>query len=289
MRPTRCALRILNSVQVCAAPSHTAWKGSGAGAPKHQPPPTHTRPEQGPGGHEERATWVAGRRPTLAKRVRGWSEGPATRSGWAPPSTHYSCGPTATWAGGPRVCVPRVVPGGSLGRPRACTRGRKHCPRVIPSLEGSTRVCVGGFTALNDLQLVPTGPPRPSAAHRARTPVRAPSADQLGIGLGRWSFGPPSCWNTKCAIFWWICWKKRLGTNGLSASFGKHFGHGYMDVQFDGLLYYWVGTLQVNQIAPLIANIYLHELDVWMEDKKQRFNCGKEKKYNPEWVSISKK
>ena len=237
-------------------------------------------PEQGPGGHEERATWVAGRRPTLAKRVQG---GVATRSGWAPPSTHYSCGPTATWAGGPRVCVPRVVPGGSLGRPRACTRVRKHCPRGIPSLEGSTRVCVGGFTAHYGPR--PPGEPRPSAAHQF--PKENPRST-ASVSASAESAAQPRAGTQVCHILVDLL-EKKIGDKRFIRLIWKALRAGYMDVQFDGLLYYWVGTLQVNQIAPLIANIYLHELDVWMEDKKQRFNCGKEKKYNPEWVSISKK
>ena len=80
--------------------------------------------------------------------------------------------------------------------------------------------------------------------------------------------------------------EKKIGDKRFIRLIWKALRAGYMDIQVNEFLYNWV---HVNKIAPLATNIYLHALDVWMEDKKQRFNCGKEKKYNPEWVSISNK
>nr|YP_009720761.1 putative type II intron maturase [Ostreobium quekettii]QGQ61973.1 putative type II intron maturase [Ostreobium quekettii] len=83
--------------------------------------------------------------------------------------------------------------------------------------------------------------------------------------------------------------EKKIGDKRFIRLIWKALRAGYMDIQVNELLYNWAGTLQVNKIATLATNIYLHALDVWIEDKKQRFNCGKVKKYNPEWVSISNK
>ena len=86
VRPTRCALRILNSVQVCAAPSHTAWKGSGAGAPKHQPPPTHTRPNRVRGAtRNERPGWQVEDRHSRSACEGGPKDLPHGRAGHPPP------------------------------------------------------------------------------------------------------------------------------------------------------------------------------------------------------------
>lgn len=215
---------------------------------------THVRrdPQAGSAwGNEQRATRVAGRRHPLIQRL-GRPKGEKARSARVGRRPTRPTRPTTTLCG-----------------------QRSRFARASPS---TNSIC--GPTVC-----VPRDPKTPGHP-RACTRVCKHQATQRGPE-GTQHQGPTLFAGTQVCHILVDLLEKKIGDKRFIRLIWKALRAGYMDVKFDGLLYNWVGTL--FHIAPLIANIYLHELDVWMEDKKQRFNCGKEKKYNPEWVSISNK
>lgn len=49
------------------------------------------------------------------------------------------------------------------------------------------------------------------------------------------------------------------------------------------------GTPQGGIISPILSNIYLHELDIFMEEYREKFNKGKERKVNPKHHQLTSK
>ena len=83
---------------------------------------------------------------------------------------------------------------------------------------------------------------------------------------------------------WWDCWKRKINDERFIALIGWMLQAGYTeDWKFNKT---YSGTPQGGVISPILANVYLHELDVFMKDLCQRTHKGKERKVRKEFKRL---
>lgn len=78
--------------------------------------------------------------------------------------------------------------------------------------------------------------------------------------------------------------RKRIDDNGFIRLVSRILKAGYCEEWKWHATY--SGTPQGGVISPLLANIFLHELDEFMEGKMQEFNCGKRRRPNLEYKKL---
>ena len=73
--------------------------------------------------------------------------------------------------------------------------------------------------------------------------------------------------------------RRRIADEHFIGLIWKFLKAGYME----NWVYYntYSGTPQGSLISPILANIYLNELDVFMAEYAKSFNCGTKRKINP--------
>lgn len=81
--------------------------------------------------------------------------------------------------------------------------------------------------------------------------------------------------------------RKRIEDEAFLQLIWKFLKAGYMEQWTYNRTY--SGVPQGSGVSPVLANVYLHELDKFMEDYAQTFNCGKKKQLNPEYNNVVKK
>jgi len=81
--------------------------------------------------------------------------------------------------------------------------------------------------------------------------------------------------------------RKRIDDEAFIQLIWKFLKAGYMEQWTYNKTY--SGVPQGSGVSPVLANIYLHELDKFMEEYSQGFNCGKEKAMNPEYNKAAKR
>lgn len=84
-----------------------------------------------------------------------------------------------------------------------------------------------------------------------------------------------------------ILLRKRIDDEAFIQLIWKFLKAGYMEQWSYNRTY--SGVPQGSGVSPVLANIYLHEFDKFMEDYAQTFNQGKKKKINPEYNKALKR
>lgn len=81
--------------------------------------------------------------------------------------------------------------------------------------------------------------------------------------------------------------RKRIEDETFLQLIWKFLKAGYMEQWTYNRTY--SGVPQGSGISPVLCNVYLHELDKFMEEYAQTFKCGKKKQLNPEYSKVVKK
>lgn len=82
--------------------------------------------------------------------------------------------------------------------------------------------------------------------------------------------------------------RKEIGDPRLLELVEKFISAGY--VGKDGILHQpEMGTPQGGVLSPLLANIVLHQLDMFMDDEKKRFDKGVKRRKNPVYAALQAK
>lgn len=81
--------------------------------------------------------------------------------------------------------------------------------------------------------------------------------------------------------------RKRIEDETFLQLIWKFLKAGYMEQWTYNRTY--SGVPQGSGVSPVLANVYLHELDKFMEDYAETFNCGKKKQLNSEYNKVVKK
>lgn len=82
--------------------------------------------------------------------------------------------------------------------------------------------------------------------------------------------------------------RKEIGDPRLLELVKKFISAGYVDE--DGKLHQPTeGTPQGGVLSPLLSNIVLHQLDLFMDDEKKRFDKGTKRRKNPTYAALQNK
>lgn len=78
---------------------------------------------------------------------------------------------------------------------------------------------------------------------------------------------------------------KTIACPNMKALINKIIGYPYKDKD-DNIIKSKIGTPQGTICSPILSNIVLHKLDSYMEDYKKKFDKGKLKRHNPEYIKL---
>jgi len=80
--------------------------------------------------------------------------------------------------------------------------------------------------------------------------------------------------------------KKRIKCARTLELIRKSLQAGYIDPKSGKLVQSDIGTPQGSVLSPLLSNIVLHELDVYLEELRKRFNKGRNRQRNSEYNKL---